>query len=188
MRYLSFDPGVRNLSYSKLTINAETITNMNFGVFDLTRGKKVKQCSFEQIVDNLFIDLDTLTIDDVDMILIENQMSMVNPMAKSMSIAMYAYFKTKGKTAKLIAPSRKLSSKEKNKLSYRERKAESVRMCFNMISKEDKLELMKYKKQDDISDTITMAKAYNDDVLTTKKNTKKSKADSPKRSQNKIEK
>lgn len=158
-KYLAFDPAVRNLAYSKMTIDDE-ISNLSFGIFDLTNNKKVKQCSFDEIINNLIKSLDMVVIDDVDMILIENQPSRLNQISKSVSICIYTYFKVKGCNVKLISPSRKLNSKEKNKLSYRERKAEGVKMCFNLIKMTDKLRIQEYTKKDDICDCILMTYAY----------------------------
>jgi len=160
VRYLSLDPAIRNLAFAKLNINDKEISELDLGMFDLAGNKKVKHCKFDDLINNLIKALDMIVIDDVDIILIENQPSKLNQTSKSLSICMYTYFKMKNKDVKLISPSRKLSNKEKNKLSYRERKGESVKECFNLIKMTDKLRIQEYNKQDDICDCILQAYAY----------------------------
>jgi len=161
VKYLSFDPGIKNLSYCKMNIDDENkISNLNFGIFDLTNNKKVKQCSFSCIIDNLIKYLNLIQLDGVDTVLIENQPSKLNMISKSVSICIYTYFKMKNMNVLLISPSRKLNNKEQGKMTYKERKCQSVKLCYERIDKMDKLILQQYGKQDDIADCINQAYAF----------------------------
>lgn len=119
--------------------------------------------------------LDKLDINDIDMILIENQPSMKNPVMKTISILVYSYFilrKLDNKykyEIKLIAPSRKLKVKEEsteilentneNKI-YKTTKNLSIKYCLELISDKDKEILNKYKKKDDLCDAFLQGYYY----------------------------
>lgn len=161
VKYLSLDPAVRNLAYCIMNIDDENnISNLSFGTFDLTNNKKVKQCSFSSIIDNLIKYLNLIQLDGVDCVLIENQPSKLNMISKSVSICIYTFFKMKNMNVQLISPSRKLNNKEQGKMTYKERKYQSIKLCYERIDKMDKLILQQYGKQDDIADCINQAYAY----------------------------
>jgi mRNA-degrading endonuclease YafQ of YafQ-DinJ toxin-antitoxin module len=157
MIILSCDPAIKTYGFVLLNITENKIDVMECKLIDLIPNKKVKNITFEAIVDSLINELDELKIDNVDHILIENIMSYKNPSIKSISVMTYMYFKSKGYNTKLVSPSRKLS-KEQNKLSYKERKNEGIKKCFNLINEEDKNKILNNcKKIDDISDCIIQA-------------------------------
>lgn len=158
MKYLSFDPAVKNLGYAKMAIG-DKINDLEFGLIDLCPKKKVKSCTFDFLIDALFKELDKLNIDDVDIVLIECQPAMMNPLSKSLSVAIYSYFHLKNKETKLVSPCRKLGTAGK-KLTYAQKKAESVRQCFELISNGDKIKIQDFRKQADIADAIMQAYAF----------------------------
>ena len=56
MKYIAFDPAIKNLAYCILNIDNENkINNLSFGTFDLCDGLKVKKCSFNNIIDNFLL-------------------------------------------------------------------------------------------------------------------------------------
>lgn len=159
VKYISFDPAIKNLAYCKMDIDDENkISNLNFGLFDLTDNKKVKQCSFSQIIDNLLKYLNLIQLDNVNMVLVENQPSKLNMISKSISICIYTYFKMKNMDVRLISPSRKI--KNSKKMTYKQRKEESVKLCCSRINEMDKLILDQYAKKDDIADCINGGYAF----------------------------
>jgi hypothetical protein len=161
MKYLSIDSAVKNNAVVKMEINDNNeIIIHQTNIFNFCGNKKVKQCSFESIIDNLIKELDKYDFTDIDMVLIENIPSRLNQLTKSISIATYAYIKTKKINAKLISPSKKLS-KEENKLKYNDRKVLSIKKAFDLINKDDKKKIMnEYNKVDDIADCICMCHSY----------------------------
>lgn len=158
MRILSIDSGCKNNAVVKLDINDNIIKIIDTQLFDFCNKKKVKQCSFESIIENLIVQFSQYDCSDVDIVLIENIPTKLNMITKSVSIATYTHFVINGIPVKLVSPSRKLT-KEENKLSYKERKQLGIKKCFDLIDKEDKLNIInKYKsKYDDITDSILMA-------------------------------
>jgi len=159
MRVLSFDPAVKNLGYANIEIDANQIKNLDFDLIDLCPKQKVKACTFDFLINSLFTELEKINIDWVDIVLIENQPSMLNALSKSLSIAIYSFFKIKGLNVKLISPCRKLGIAGK-KLSYVQKKKESVRQVSELLSVDDKKKLLEKSKQADISDAILQAMAY----------------------------
>jgi hypothetical protein len=158
VKYLALDPAVRNLAYCKMEMNNDNkISNLNFGMFDLTDNKKVKQCTFSQIIDNLIKYLNLIQLDGIDIVLVENQPSKLNMISKSVSICIYTFFKMKNMDVRLISPSRKLKN---NKMTYKQRKDESVKLCYERINEMDKLILEQYTKKDDIADCVNMTYAF----------------------------
>ena len=160
VRYLSIDPAIKNLAMVKMTID-DKISNIDFNLIDLADGKKVKKCKFEDLIVRLIWELKTMNVDDVDLILIENNPSFKNPTAKSIEMVIYGFFLEKGHNVKLVSPCRKLG-KRKDKQTYKERKAESIKLTYENIDTIDKKRLQKFEKRDDLCDCIMMAKAYHD--------------------------
>ena len=158
VRYISFDPAIKTLAYSYLEIdvNNEPVLS-NCGIIDLTKGDKVKNCSFDQNINELIKELNNLNTNNIDVVLIENIPSRMNPMIKSISVAIYTYFKIKQLSVKFVSPSKKLKN---NKVSYKERKQQSIKDVEQYLSKEDYEQISKYKKKDDICDSILQIKAY----------------------------
>jgi hypothetical protein len=163
MRILSIDSGTKNNAVVKLDINDNKIKIIDTQLFNFCGNKKVKQCSFEDIIKNLIVQFSQYDCKDVDIVLIENIPTKLNMITKSLSIATYTHFLINGIQVKLISPSRKLS-KEQNKLSYKERKQAGIKKCFDLIDKDDKLDIMeKYKFGQglaDVSDCIIQAWAW----------------------------
>lgn len=161
MKILSIDSGCKNNAVVKLEILDDKINIIDAQIFNFCGNKKVKQCSFEEIITNLINQFSNYDYKDVNIVLIENIPTKLNMIVKSLSISTYTYFLINGIQVKLVSPSRKLG-KEKNKLSYKERKAEGIKKCFDLINKNDKNKLLeKFKsKFDDISDAIIQAWAW----------------------------
>ena len=123
----------------------------------------MKSCSFESIMKSLTDQLSHYDIDNVALVLIENIPSRLNMMVKSISIATYAFFMSKGLNVKLVSPSKKLS-KEQNKLTYKERKDAGIKKCLDLLTEDDKLKIQNYKQNKlpiaDICDCIIQAYEY----------------------------
>lgn len=165
MRYLSFDIGIKNLGCVKLTVDDDKangdkcISNLVFGLVDLTEGKKTKKISFESTINNLFEELSNIDLSDIDMVLIENQPALMNPICKSISVALYSFFTIKLKNVKFVSAVRKLG-KEGKKLSYKQKKEMAVVECFKLIAREDKTKIEELSRQHDIADAILQAYRY----------------------------
>jgi hypothetical protein len=160
VKYISIDPGIKNLGIVKLNIDGDDIEIIETNLIDLISGQKVKKCSFEYIIDSLIDNLKLIDIEDIDYILIENIPSFKNPSIKTISSIIYGYYKEKGLKVKFISPSKKL--KDQNKMSYAERKKEGIKKCFEII-KENDVKLIKEKfksKMNDITDCIIQAYEY----------------------------
>ena len=165
MKIISIDSGCKNNAIVKLQIeDSGKITLLQTDLLNFCGNKKVKQCSFESIIKSLIEQLKNYDTSDVDLVLIENIPSRLNMMVKSISIATYSFFISQGLNTKLVSPSKKLS-KEQNKLTYKERKAEGIKKCFELLTEYDKKKIneeFKNKKLPvaDITDCIIQAHEY----------------------------
>lgn len=165
IKYLSFDPAIRTLAYS--IINIDKTTNKpsleRCELLDLTKGKKVKSCTFDENMTELINQLEQIKTDGIDAVLIENIPSQMNPLIKSISIGIYTFFKVKKFDVKFVSPSRKLKD---NKVSYRQRKKQSVIDATDYLTTDDVAKVTKHTKIDDITDTILQCKAYHEKLKT----------------------
>ena len=159
--YLSFDPAIRTLGVCRLKIAPDTNAPvlLDHSLIDLTDGKKVKTCSFDDNITSLITHLDNVKHDISDVVLIENIPSRMNMLIKSISVAIYTYYKIKNMTVKFVSPSKKLKN---NKVSYKDRKRQSVQDVLVYLSQDDAKQLTKYKKVDDVADTILQVKAHHE--------------------------
>ena len=98
MRVLSWDIGIKNLSYCILeSIENSEIRIVNWGIINLEDSiemKKNRNLLFENIPKKLN-ELDFLL--EVDHVIIENQPSLKNPQMKSIQMIVYSYFLMYGK-------------------------------------------------------------------------------------------
>jgi hypothetical protein len=158
-KILSIDPAIKNLAIVTMTINDGDVFDLECKLIDLCKGKKAKTLKFETMMNNLLDELGKINMENFDVVLIENIPSLKNPSVKSVSVAIYTYYKMKNFEVHLVSPSRKLN-KEENKLSYNDRKKASVNKALALLNDEDKLKVQAFKKQDDIADSINMAMAF----------------------------
>lgn len=149
---LSIDPGLNNLAIVNLNINEDNNININYSnIYD------IKKKSVSETIDNLINNLNG--IGNFNIVLIENPPALKNPQLKTIAIAIYTYFKLKCPNVHLINPSIKLN-KEENKKTYKERKKASIENGLNLLNENDKREIERYKKKDDILDCVNQAYAF----------------------------
>lgn len=158
VRILSFDPAIKNLTYSIVNVNKQdnTISLVSFDMFDIANGNKVKQCKFNDLMNNLIMCLKSIDLTEVDCVVIENQPSLKNPAVKSVSVCIYGFFKAKDMNVSFVSPNSKPKEIKECK-TYKERKNKSIELGFSILCPIDKERVMKYKKQDDIMDSILQA-------------------------------
>lgn len=156
---LSIDPALKNIAMTTIKFDDEgNIIDIEPRLIDIMQTKTI---TYNKMMKNLMNELDEINIDDVDYIIIENQPSLLNMRVKSVAVAIHTYFLLKKKEVCFVSPSLKLS-KEENKLKYAERKKLSIIKTLNLLNDEMKAKISKYKKADDISDSIIMAKSWFD--------------------------
>lgn len=178
-KILSLDPGIKNLSYCYLSIEAGKIEILDWKNICVTQAN-CKKIDFELLIEQL---LETLALhfDDsfaADIVLIENQPLRNNKM-KSLSVAIYTYFSMLkmhfGNIEKVqfIRATEKLKCLKYQELpatigslgksTYKHRKQSSIQLCrlYLMDICPEKLEWFdKQKKSDDLSDVINQAIYY----------------------------
>ena len=138
--------------------------------------KKIKSTSIGEISELLFNKLDEYPVMlEVDIVLIENQPCLMNPMIKSVQMLLFSYFVIKGKliqnnpinTIKFISAKNKLSIYDgpelpvysKNK--YTQRKKEGIEVCKYLLDGSTNLEFLKsHSKKDDLADSYLQAIWY----------------------------
>lgn len=160
---LSFDIGINNLSYCHLINNR----------INEWKCVNIKDASLENIILNAFKELDTINLDDINYILIENQPAIKNPKMKTIQISIYSYFLYKKNQYKsiqvlLCSPSVKLQGfKKPTNLTpsqkYKAHKQYCIESCKSLILLDDPkwIDLFNnYKKQDDLADSYMQAVKY----------------------------
>jgi hypothetical protein len=160
---LSFDVGIRNLAYC--VVNADgTIDEWN--VIDLGTG------SFEErsvvLVNVLYERFGERTL---DMVIIENQPVMKNPIMKSVQMIIYSFFLVAREVGmQTIGNVRLVAASGKNRLcdqilggkgkGYRETKARAIDATRKLLVDSTWLEYFeKHKKKDDLADAFLQARA-----------------------------
>lgn len=159
-RILSFDVGIKNLSFADLAVvgesgdaNTNALCVVSWGVLD-TRGADARKhrgadatCMglLETLRETFFTGAEADTC--YDAVLIENQPAMRNPVMKSVQVALYTYFQTLrmlfgcvrevhlvSASVKLAVPPAGYSPLTNAKLSYAAKKATSVEWCAAYLS------------------------------------------------------
>lgn len=186
MIYLSFDIGVKNLAMCVLKHDNNKISIIDWEVITLVETKKQVK-GVNNIADILFHELDnivgklqTIGIELIDKVMIENQPSNLNGIMKTIQYLIFSYFDllrhwdSKVKEVLLVNPSLKLqhhtfepSSKQiTEKLTRREKykynKSDGIEICTYYIRNNEKLQnfFKSHKKKDDLADTCLQTVAY----------------------------
>jgi hypothetical protein len=132
------------------------------------------------LLNNLFTIIDNKkSFMDVDIVLIENQPTFLNPTMKTISSSLYSYFLIRGiidkkdqsiiKDVRFISPTNKLKLGNANKIIKNKKKIENdrkiykltkelgVSICRAIISNSEKIILDNSKKKDDLCDSFLQA-------------------------------
>ena len=137
---------------------------------------KIKEYSIIEMGEKIFDKLDTIKIDNLDIILIENQPVLKNPVMKSIQMYIVGYFINKNKSnrkkfeIKLVNASKKLKYydgpkivKKPNKDKYKERKEIGILHTLYFLEKFNVEWIPKFKneiKKDDLADSYIQALSY----------------------------
>lgn len=126
------------------------------GHADSMKTQKIKKKTIEEYLTTLIKNLDTLDIENIDMVVIENQPSFQNPTCKSISVMVMTYFKMKGLNVKFQNPTSKIFNHkfEKKRDKYKQTKLYAIKLCKELIDKKDMQEIILLQKCDDICDAI----------------------------------
>lgn len=161
---LAIDPALRNLAICRVIFDDEK--NIIDVEPKLVNVQKKKTATFESINHNIINELNSLSIDDVDLVLIENQPSMLNPRVKSVAVAIFTYFAIKNKVVHFVSASLKLASeKYADKSNYNVRKKLSIIKSKSLLTETVNEKVDDYVTSNklpraDIADCICMAHAY----------------------------
>ena len=176
MKILSFDIGIRNLSYCIIDDNFKIY---DWGIIDLCGKfdiKKDKIKIFENIPN--ILDSKCLCELNIDVVLIENQPAMKNPKMKMIETIIYSYFIIKGLNNESSKISKVLLVNAKNKLSfydgdkiickskskYSQNKYLGIEYTKYYLKKNNSIDKLEYfnnfKKKDDLADSYLQALSY----------------------------
>jgi hypothetical protein len=170
MRILSFDVGIKNLSYCILEQN-ENVTNISSWNNICITNENIKHVKLESLTENVLQCLiDNFNEQcDVDIVLIENQPSLKNGLMKTISVIIYTYFNLLKiqfgliESVQFISACNKLKCKKSpsSKVkSYKERKALSIALTKQYLEEicPGKIEWFnEQKKCDDLADAFLAA-------------------------------
>jgi len=122
--------------------------------------KKKKTLTSQEVCENLISELNALQlIKSVDIVILENQPSFMNPISKAIQVMLLTYFTSLNKPVIIQNPNQKLFGyklDDKKKTKYKERKTLSTFLVKNLIPKNDFNKLLQFSKIDDICDAILM--------------------------------
>lgn len=179
-RILSFDVGIKNLSYCLADVpNVDNIDNVGKSIKNIIIQKwenvKItdKKCNTIHLHESARCMLDTLKnefppdiLDKIDIILIENQPGHMNKTMKSLSMIMYTFFMMHDKYVKFVSPFYKLKcikcqellkTNNYNIKKYYDRKklsVDTVKFYVNEYFNTFEEIFKKEKKKDDLSDSM----------------------------------
>jgi len=188
MKILSFDIGIKNLSYCILD---ETYKIYDWNIVNLCGDLDIKKDKY-QILENIPKKLDLYNLLDVDVVLLENQPCLKNPTMKTIQIIIYTYFVINGLHKENSTISKILFISAKNKLSFYDGPAVECKLKskysqtkylgkeytkYYLKDNQEKLDFFNsHKKKDDLSDSYLQGMSYFECELKKKaKKTKKSK-------------
>ena len=178
---ISFDIGIKNLSFCVLDYNTEdtSYTIKEWEILDLTMEGKINVKDFNMVSKSLFEHMSERfpVLEDNTIVLIENQPSMRNPIMKTIQIMIYSWFAIRSKdmnvntVIKLFSASNKLKVKRKNMISditkqennkYKRNKKSAVEIAHyylqNVIKDDEYIRIFeKHKKRDDLADCFLQA-------------------------------
>lgn len=175
MKLLSFDIGIKNLSYC---IIDENYTIYDWKIIDLCGELDIKKDKYK-IFENIPIILNKYNlIDDIEIVLLENQPCLKNPTMKTIQIIIYTYFVINGLHNEKSLINKILFISAKNKLSfyngpniecklknkYGKTKflgKEYTKYYLNLNNDMKNLEFFnQFKKKDDLSDCFLQGMSY----------------------------
>lgn len=180
MKVLSFDIGIKNLAFAKL--DAETREVLEWDVVDIMKEGSSSKPDFHELTDGLLRVLhDRFADEDADVVLIENQPALVNPVMKSVQMMIYTFFKIKAfhegteLPVKFVAAAGKLKLAHKDacdlshittKDKYRRNKLTSIALCRSFLDLTRETNgrwtgfFDAHKKKDDLADSCGLALHY----------------------------
>lgn len=178
MRVLSFDIGVANLAFCEM--ESHTANERIIKAWDIIQlREKNKKIDFDEMMRRLLVALkERWPSPDMDVVLLENQPCMKNPVMKSIQVYIYAYFSMTGTTrAQLYSASNKLKvsrnnlippHKKQSDVSYGERKKMAIAVTRLYINNNADWLLFfeREKKKDDYADCYLQAVHYLENVPT----------------------
>jgi hypothetical protein len=146
-RLLSFDVGIKNLSFVDLSFYGERTTRINgWDVIDVTEGSdnpaktmrdmdELTQRTLTVLRDRFFA-ADAKTDAHYDWVIIENQPANKNPVMKTMQVTLYTFFQTVKmlfgavSNVRLVSAMNKIpTEKGAPKLTYAQKKKRGVELC-----------------------------------------------------------
>lgn len=173
MKILSFDVGIRNLSFCYLDAVHEKTQILEWKTLSITE----ENCKKAKIEDLTLYMLDTLMNNfdsdfEADVVLIENQPMLLNGLMKTLSVVIYTYFNMlkvqygNVREVRFISATNKLKCsilKDGDKKTYKDRKKLSVEIARKYIENafpDKKQWFENITKKDDYSDTLCQAIYY----------------------------
>lgn len=176
IRILSFDVGIKNLSYCLADIpKNDNRKNINNIIIHKWENVKItdKKCNTINLHESARCMLDALKkefpmdiLDKIDVVLIENQPGNMNKTMKSLSLIMYTFFMMNDKYVKFVSPLYKLKCAKCQELlktnvynlkKYNDRKklsVDTVKFYVNEYFTTFEEIFKKEKKKDDLSDSM----------------------------------
>lgn len=173
LRILSFDVGIKNLSYCYISIHKEETKLLDWNNISVT-DKNCKKIKIEELTECMLLSLCEHFTDEfqADVVVIENQPSLKNGVMKSMSMVIYTYFNLMKlqfgniREVKFMSATNKLKCNLASELTtynnkiYKDRKNMSValaKLYVQRICPEKSEWFCHNKKADDLGDSFLMA-------------------------------
>lgn len=186
MIYVSFDIGVKNLGYCIIQEQNNNVSMIDWGIITLADTKKqlkgvnnISKILFNEL-DNIIGKLQTINIEKIDFVIIENQPSNLNGIMKTIQYLIFSYFdllrhwdnnvlevilinpSLKLQNHTYIPASKHITEKLNKREKYKYNKLDSIEICQNYIKDDNILKefFNKHKKKDDLADTCLQTISY----------------------------
>lgn len=174
MKLISFDIGIKNLSYCILDENYKIY---DWNIVNLCEDLDIKKDKYK-IFENIPKKLDEYDLLDVNVVLLENQPCLKNPVMKTIQIIIYTYFVINGLHNEQSNIEKILFISAKNKLKFYDGPEvecklknkysktkflgkEYTKYYLNLQNNQEKLDYFNsHKKKDDLSDCFLQGMSY----------------------------
>ena len=157
MKILSFDVGIKNLTYCLIEKLPNRSKIFMWEIINISTVEKTTQSHAKK----LYEELNKRNFGDIDKLLIENQPALLNPTMKIISVLLLSYFcyvkKIPYDNIIFVSPMAKFKHVIKKPKNYKERKALSIKMCYDLITEDERIILNSHRKKDDLCDSYLQA-------------------------------
>ena len=157
VKILSWDIGTKNLTYCLIEKQTDRSKIFMWEIINISTDEKTTQSCAKK----LYEELNKRNFGDIDKLLIENQPALLNPTMKIISVLLLSYFcyvkNVPYECIVFVSPMAKFKHVTPRPKSYKERKKLAIKMCYDLITEDERIILNSHRKKDDLADSYLQA-------------------------------